>query len=132
MKTFCFRGRSVLFLTITCLLLSGGAAPQAMGYETAFVQSSHGAAPVVIRRIANLGHNVIVALWIDGRRVKPIVYGDTFEGLLPSGRHVISLLPTPNPKWPIPSRTMVYLRRGQINNFVIMSDHSGHLKIEMD
>ena len=85
------------------------------------------AARLVIDRVANLGHNVIVDLRINDGIGRPIVYGHTFEALLPPGRHVVSLLPTPGPRWLTPSETIVDVRAGRTYYFTVATDHSGHL-----
>jgi hypothetical protein len=56
-----------------------------------------------------------------------IAYGHTYEGLLPPGRHVLSVLPTPNPRWKIPWQTTLNVQNGQTYNFTAMGDGSGLL-----
>ena len=112
MKTFSKLGRSVLTPMVTCLLLfSGYAVSQARSdlksgpgtvKGSAFVQSASGPASLIIQRIANLGNDVYVDLYIDGAPVAAIGYGSSYEGLLPPGRHVLAVLAIPSPKWPTP------------------------------
>ena len=137
MKTYSYRSRNVLILMATCLFLSGYTANQAMTSDAqsgraamagpASVRPVNGPARLIIHRIANLGNNLIVALRIDGVAVAPILYGQTYEGLLPPGRHVLSLLPTPSPRWHIPWQTTLDLRKGETYNFTVIGDGSGHL-----
>jgi hypothetical protein len=70
---------------------------------------------------------VAVDLSIDGVAVQPITYGQTYEGFLPSGRHVLSVVATPNPKWPKPSQIILNVRNGRTYSFTAMGDGSGHL-----
>jgi hypothetical protein len=137
MKTYCYRTRNALVLIAACLFLSGYTANQAMSSDAqpgraavagpASVRPVNGAARLMIHRIADLGNNLIVRLWIDDVAVASIAYGHTYEGLLPPGRHVLSVLPTPNPRWKVPSQITLNVRNGQTYNFTAMGDGSGYL-----
>ena len=137
MKTYSYRSRNALVLIATCLFLSGYTANQAMSSDAqsgraavagpASVRPANGAARLIIHRIANLGNNLIVALWIDGVSVASIAYGHTYEHLLPPGRHVLSVLPTPNPRWKTPWQMTLNVRNGQAYNLTAMGDGSGNL-----
>ena len=137
MKTYIDRSRKVLVLIATCLFLSGYTANQAMssGAQSgraavtgpASVRPINGGAHLIIHRIANLGNRLIVDLRIDGAPVASIAYGHTYEGLLPPGRHVLSVLPTPNPRWNIPWQMTLNVRNGQTYNFTAMGDGSGYM-----
>jgi hypothetical protein len=84
------------------------------------VQPVYGAARLNINRIPDLGNFVVVRLWIDGMWAGSIAYGHTYEGLLPPGRHVLTVLAGPNPKWWIPSQLILDVRSGQTYNFIAM------------
>src|SRR5258708_1293014 len=137
MKTYSYGSRSALILMTTCLLfLSTYAASQAMSSDAqsrrvvvgpAVWQPVEGAARLIVRRIADLGNFVYVGLSVDGVPVAAIGYGSTYEGFLPPGRHVLSVLPTPNPKWPTPSVMILNVRSGQTYSFTAARDGSGHL-----
>jgi hypothetical protein len=138
MKTSNYHSRNALILMITCVLfLSRYAASQAMASDaqprrvavarSAFSQPLKDPARLIIRRIPNLGYNVIVDLYVDGVAVAPIAYGHTYEGVLPSGRHVLSVLPTPSPKWQTPPQMTLDVRHGQTYSFTAMGDGSGYL-----
>ena len=137
MKTYCYRTRNALVLIAACLFLSGYTANQAMSSDAqsgraavagpASVRPVNGAARLIIHRIANLGNNLIVHLWIDGVSVASIAYGHTYEHLLPPGRHILSVLPTPNPRWKTPWQMTLNVRNGQAYNFTAMGDGSGDL-----
>jgi hypothetical protein len=102
----------------------GYAANQAMSSNA---QLGPAPARLIIQRIADLGNFVYVNLWVDGVPVAAIGYGQTYEGLLPPGRHVLSVLPTPDPKWPTPSQMILDVRSGQTYNFTADGDGSGYL-----
>jgi hypothetical protein len=136
MKRYSYRSRNALILMSTCLLfLSRYGTSQAMSSDaqsrrvagSASVQPVRDDARLIIRRIPNLGYNVIVDLYVDGVAVPPIGYGRTYEGFLPSGRHVLSVLPTPSPKWSTPWQMTLDVRKGQTYSFTAMGDGSGHL-----
>jgi hypothetical protein len=141
MKTHSYSSRNALILMTTCLLfLSRYGTSQAMSSEaqsrrvavagSASVQPARDDAHLIIRRIPNLGINVIVDLYVDGVAVAPIGYGHTYEGFLPSGRHVLSVLPTPSPKWSTPWQMTLDVQKGQTYSFTAMGDGSGHLILE--
>jgi len=140
MKTYTYRSRNAFILMTTSLLfLSPFAASQAMSSDaqshrlgiagSAIVQPVNGAARLIIRRLPGLGNYVIVNLSVDGVPVAAIGYGRTYEGFLPSGRHVLSVLPTPSPKWPAPWGMILDMRSGETYSFTAQG-YSGHLILE--
>ena len=136
MNTYSHSSRNVLILMTTFLLFfSGYAASQASSHaqsrraavkRSGFVQPVRGAARLIIRRIADLGNYVYVDLYVDGVPVAGIGYGRTYEGLLSPGRHVLSVLPTPNPKWPTPWEMTLDVQSGQTYSFTA-DGYSGNL-----
>jgi len=137
MKAHSYRSRNALVLIVTCLFLSGYTANHAMGAKAkssraavawpVSVRPVNGPARLNINRIPDLGNFVIVRLWIDGMPAGSIGYGHTYEGLLPPGRHVLTTLASPNPRWWIPSQMILDVRSGQAYNLTAMGDGSGHL-----
>ena len=141
MKTYSYCSRNALILMTTCLLfLNRYGTSRAMGSDaqsrrvdvapSAFGQPVKDDARLIVRRIPNLGYNVIVDLYVDGVAVPPIEYGRTYEGLLPAGRHVLSVLPTPSPKWSTPWQMTLDVRKGQTYSFTAMGDGSGYLILQ--
>jgi hypothetical protein len=139
MKTYSDSIRNAFILMTVCLFLGGYASSQAIGANPqprrttvagpGFVQPGNAAARLVVWRIADLGNFVWVDLYVDGVAVANIGYGGTYEGLLPPGRHVLSVLPTPNPKWPTPWAMILDVRSGQTYAFTAMGD-SGNLILQ--
>lgn len=136
MKTHNKLSRSVRILTITCLFFSGYAVSQASSdlqlrraavKGSAMVQSASVPARLIIDRLANLGNFVYVDLQIDGVPVGAIGYGTNYEGLLPPGRHLLSVLPTPSPKWLTRSEIIVDVQSGQTYHFTAEGGYSGDL-----
>lgn len=90
------------------------------------MQSASGPASLIIERIANLGNDVYVDLYIDGLPAAAIGYGSSYEGLLPPGRHVLAVLATPSPKWPTPWEITLDARSGRTYTFTA-DGYSGNL-----
>ena len=141
MKTYSYHCRGALIvMMLACLLfLNEYAAAQTLtseahlgrlaGGTSAFVQPVRDPARLIIRRIPNLGNDVIVDVYVDGAPFAAIGYGHTYEGILPPGRHVLSVLATPRPKWPTPTQIIVNVRSGQTYAFTAMGDGSGSLTL---
>ena len=137
MKTYRYSNRNALILMTTCLLfLSTYAASQAMSSDaqsrragaagSAVARPVEGAARLIIRRDPGLGTFLIAHLHVDGVLVGVFGYGRTYEGFLSPGRHVLSLLATPSPKWPTPLGMILDARSGETYTFTAIGD-SGHL-----
>jgi hypothetical protein len=136
MKTYSHSSRNVLILMTTSLLFfSGYAASQASSNAqsrraavtgSAFVRPVKGAARLIVRRLPDLGNYVYVDLYVDGVPVATIGYGRTYEALLPPGRHVLSVVASPNPKWPNPWEMTLDVRSGRTYSFTAEGD-SGYL-----
>ena len=140
MKTYGDRSRGALVLVVALLFFSAYAvgqptsagvnSPRGVVAGPGFKQPVDGTARLVIRRIPNLGYDVIVQLWIDGEPATPIGYGQTYEGFLAPGRHVLSVLPAPSPRLRIPWQLTLDARSGQTYTFTAMGDGSGHLVLD--
>ena len=141
MKTYSYhRHGALIVMMLTCLLFlgeyaaaqtvnSGVKSGRVAGKTSASVQQVRDPAQLIIRRIPTLGNNVIVDLYLDGAPFAAIGYGHTYEGTLPPGRHVLSVLAGPGPKWPTPSQIVVNVRSGQIYKFTAVEDGSGGLTL---
>jgi hypothetical protein len=124
-------------MTTCLLLLSIYGTSQAMSPDaqsgrvvdrSASAQSVRDPARLIVRRIPNLGNNVIVDLYVDGAPFAAIGYGHTYDGYLPPGSHVLSVRPTPRPKWPGQMWQMtLYVRSGETYSFTAMGGNSGNL-----
>ena len=138
MKTYRYSNRNAaLILMITGLLfLSTYPASQAMSSDarphragvagSAVGQPVEDAARLIVGRDPGLGTFVIANLRVDGVLVAVIAYGRTYEGFLPPGRHVLSLLPTPSPKLLSRWEMILDVRSGQTYTFTAIGD-SGYL-----
>ena len=134
MNTYSDSIRNGLILMVTCLLFLGPyATSQAMSSDcragaagSAVGQPVEGAARLIVCRDPALGNFLIAHLDVDGVPVAPIAYGRNYEGFLSPGRHVLSVLPTPNPAWRNPPEMVLNVRSGQTYTFTLIGD-SGYL-----
>lgn len=129
MKTHNYRTRSVILLLVVSLFFGGFVAGTAVSAEP---RSPHAAptnqapARLLIRRIPNLGWNVIVQLWIDGKPAGSFGYGRTYEGTLAPGRHVLAVMATRQLS-PIPWEMALNAQSGQTYVFTAQGGPSGNL-----
>jgi len=129
MKTHNYSTRSVILLLVVSLFFSAFVAGSAMGADP---RSPHAAAPsqaparLVIRRMPNLGFNVIVQLWIDGKQAASLGYGHSYNGTLTPGRHVLAVLASRS-RSPIPWEMPLNVQSGQTYIFTATGGPSGNL-----
>jgi hypothetical protein len=138
MKTHNYRGNGAFAVMIACLLFLGlavssdaqsrrGAGTVSDFKQPVSKQSVNAGARLIIFRIPNLGNHVVVDLYVDGAAYAAIGYGHTFDGFLPPGRHVLSLLPAPSPNWTTPWEMTLDVRNGETYSFTATGDDSQHL-----
>ena len=129
MKTHNYSSCSAILLLVVSLFFSAFVAGQAMGADP---RSTHAAAPsqaparLVIRRMPNLGVNVIVQLLIDGQQTATLGYGHTYHGVLTPGRHVLAVRATRSSS-PIPWEMPLNVQSGQTYIFTATGGPSGNL-----
>lgn len=128
MKTYRYSNRNALILMTAYLLFLGPyATSQAMSSDAQSRRAgAAGSARLIVCRDPALGNFLIAHLGVDGVPVATIPYGRTYEGFLSPGRHVLSLLPTPSPKWLTPSAMVLNVRSGETYTFTAIGD-SGYL-----
>ena len=129
MKTHDYSTRSTILLLLVSLFFGAFAAGSAMGAEP---RTRHAVAPsqaparLVIRRVANLGVNVIVQLSIDGKPAGSLGYGHTYQGTLTPGRHVLAVRATRSLS-PVPWEMAFNAQSGQTYIFTAQGGPSGNL-----
>jgi hypothetical protein len=129
MKTYNCSSRSAILLLVVSLFFSAFVADQATAADP---RSGHAAVPsqaparLVIRRMPNLGFNIIVQLWIDGKQTATLGYGHTYHGTLTPGRHVLAVLATRS-RSPIPWEMALNAQSGQTYVFTATGSSSGNL-----
>lgn len=143
MKIYRYHIRNVFILITACFLfVSRSAVSQATTSDAqsrrdafagfAFARSATDPARLIIRRIPNLGNNVIVELRIDGGPITSLGYGRTYKGFLRPGPHVLSVRAAPRAKWLTPWQMTLDARSGHIYSFTATGDHSGNLVLAED
>src|SRR5436190_21250154 len=117
--------RRTLFLAMACLLCVAGYA----GASTRAISgtaSDGGTARLIVYRIPTMGKFVFVQLYVDNVVVDGIPYGSSYEGFLKPGRHVLSVLATPRPKWWERPPTIVHMRSGETYRFTAIGNGQGN------
>lgn len=129
MKTHNYGSRSAILLLVVSLFFSASVVGQANAAEP---RSPHAVAPsqaparLIIRRVANLGVNVIVQLSIDGKPAGSFGYGHTYQGTLTPGRHVLGVRATRSLS-PVPWEMALNAQSGQTYIFTAQGGPSGNL-----
>ena len=121
-----YNWRRTLILAMVCLLYVAGYAG-ASTRATSGASSNEGTARLIVHRIPTMGKFVFVQIYVDNVVVGAIAYGETYRGFLNPGRHVLSALATPRPKWWERPPTIVDVRSGRIYTFTAMGNGAGNL-----
>ena len=140
MKTNIYSSRNVIIALIVCgLFLSSYSVSQAKTnaqshriVSSASRQSVSTPARLIVRRIPNLGNGVFVDLYLDGAPLSAVGYGQTNDGILSPGRHVLSVRVAPRPKWRTEQKTPLDVRSGETYTFTAMGNGSGDLILEQN
>lgn len=129
MKTPNYSPRSAILPLIVSLLFIAFVTGHAMGAEP---RSSHAAAAsqaparLIITRMPNLGVNVVVQLWIDGKPTATLGYARDYEGVLAPGRHVLAVKATRSLS-PTPWQMTLNAQSGQTYTFKAGGSGSGNV-----
>jgi hypothetical protein len=129
MKTHNYSTRRAILLFMVSLFCNAFVTGQAMGAEP---RSAHAAATsqtparLIIRRMPNLGVNVIVQFWIDGKQAASLGYARDYEGALTPGRHVLAVRATRSLS-PVPWEMTLNAQSGQTYVFSAGGSSSGNV-----
>jgi len=115
--------RRTLVLAMTCFLCIAGYA----GASSRAASSDAGTAHLTVYRTPATGKFVIVQIYDGDAMLGSVSYGGTYEGSLKPGRHVLSVLATPRPKWRERPPTTVDVRSGQTYKFTAVGNGQGNL-----
>ena len=127
MKANSYNYRGVLIATmLTCVLFISTYATA----KPAPTDRATDSARLIIKRTPDLGNNVIVTVRLDGKPFASVGYGHTFEGSLPSGKHVLSVRATPSPKYVTKRKITLNVQSGQTYTFIAKDDGTGTLTLE--
>jgi len=94
-----FASRLFLILVFVCAISLGSAVGQP---RSTFARHEYGGGRLIVERAPNFGWDLAVRLWIDGRAVANIVQSRRYDGFVPAGHHVLTVLAVPKNgfRWP--------------------------------
>lgn len=99
MKKLIYHSCVLLIAALACAGLSGcetsGTAASG-ATASAAAPAGQGAAQLIIRRSPNMGAGLFLDVSVDGANVATLPMGQSYRGTLSPGKHVISVLLTPN------------------------------------
>jgi hypothetical protein len=114
-------GGALLFTFVTNIALARDYDTLPAASNSVFASSFRDGGRLVIRRYPLLGRNVIVTLTIDGAPARGIAYGQAYDVFLRPGRHVLSVVPAPRPRFNTPWSTTLNVRVGHTYFFTAES-----------
>jgi hypothetical protein len=79
-------------------------------------QSSKDGGHLIVNRIANFGTDLYLDLSVDGVQTAEVREGQSYDGYLPAGRHVLSAIAVPN-QGQSPSQTTVTIKKGETYSY---------------
>jgi hypothetical protein len=77
---------------------------------------------LVIQRVANIGTSQVLYVSIDGKRVASLSEGQTYNGSLSAGPHVVSVILEPNDLNLAPTKKRITVQKGQTYTFTATWD----------
>ena len=127
MKNYNRYGCGLLIVALTCATLtgcetSGTGALSTPSESTASMpaSSSKNAGRLIIQRVANLGTGLVLQISIDGEQVATLPRGQTYNGSLLPGQHVVSVLAVPNQLHLLPTQKRLSVQAGQTYSLTAM------------
>ena len=127
MKNYNYYGCGLLIVALACATLSGcetsspGASSTASASTASMpASSSKNAGRLIIQRVANLGTAEVLNISIDGKQVAAVPRGQTYNGSLSPGQHVVSVLAIPNALHLLPTQKRLSVQAGQTYSFTAM------------
>jgi hypothetical protein len=82
-----------LLTGIICGLTAGSAWAGSGGVDRSAVRPE---TRLIIKRAPNFGNNTALNLYIDGRHLASSTYGRRYEGTLPAGDYLVTMMQTPH------------------------------------
>ena len=72
---------------------------------------------VIINRVANFGDQLALSVSVDGKEVAKLGEGQSYDGYLPPGQHVVSAMVVPNEVGATTWRKTMKIENGQTYSF---------------
>jgi hypothetical protein len=111
--------RNLMGIACACLVLAACETNQPGGTNGQPNQTSAGSnksgGHLIVHRAANLGTGLILS--VDGARVAEIRVGDSYDGYLTAGRHIVSAIPAPNEVNQVATSVTLAVENGQTYSF---------------
>jgi hypothetical protein len=132
MKNYNWYGCGLSIVVLACTTLTGcetsgtGASSTASASTSSMpASSSKNAGRLIIERVANLGTAVMLQISIDGKQAAMLPRGQTYNGSLSPGQHVVSILAVPNQLHLRPTQKRLSVQAGQTYSLTAMwqGDH---------
>lgn len=98
----------IRILTLVCLSLT-----LVCGINYPASLSAAGGGTLSVRRVANFGNGIAVAIYVDGVQVYMMSRGRQYDGYLSPGRHVIVATPVPNAMMSRPWQRTINIAGGE-------------------
>lgn len=107
-----------LLITAISLCLATSSVRAGAGKDSRTSSHSGADTRLVIKRAPNFGNNCVISVYINGRLSATLTYGRSYEGVLPPGRHLITMKQTPhlNDAYPY-SQQWIRLAPGQTSSY---------------
>ena len=100
-----FTNSIFLILTLACAMFATGTKAQA--------HDTHTGGRLIVQRAPNFGTDLVAQLSIDGRKVADIPRDQHYEGIVPAGRHVLTVLALPNTDFRRPTSVSLTIQSGR-------------------
>ena len=84
---------TLLMAAIACGLTAGSVSAGSGGIGRSSFQPE---TRMIVRRAPNFGNDTAVNLYIDGKHVASFTYGRHYEGMVPAGDHLVTMMQTPH------------------------------------
>lgn len=122
MKKFNYVSLSLLAVALVCVTLAGCDTTSTAASSAAAAASAPNpnGGRLVINRAANLGTDLTLYVSIDGKQVGQVPEGQSYNGSLSPGQHVISVIVQPNRQALSPTQKRVTVAKGQTFNYTAM------------
>ena len=101
----------ILSLVCACVIVAGF--PIQSGAATAPANSGH----LLIYRAAKFGYRLNLVLSVDNKDVASLTEGQSYDGYLPAGQHILAARVTPSSAGVHPGRQAVTIQRGHIYSY---------------